>query len=64
MEGVTSLVAAFNRSSAAVRSLVPGWYNYVYDFDGRTQNYIKDGGQDMFDSGNKVRYFIKILHKK
>nr|XP_039256181.1 uncharacterized protein LOC120332903 [Styela clava] len=58
MEGVTSLIAALNQSAAETKRLVPNFYDYVYDFDGNVQNYIKDGGQDMFDTGNKLFYRI------
>lgn len=54
MEGVTSLISALNQSASTIRAFIPDFYQYVYDFDGPVQNYIKDGGQDMFDTGNKV----------
>ena len=41
-----------SRFSRQIRSLIPFWHDYIY---GSTQNEIADGGNDMFDGGNRVR---------
>ena len=51
---------SFNRNSAVIRAGVTNFYPYTYDFSGSIQNNINDGGNDMFDVGNKVLYFISL----
>ena len=34
-----------------ITKTIPNWYSYRYD---GTENFIRDGGHDMFDGGNRV----------
>ena len=54
-----SVHSGLSRAVSNLRSLdqqiidsIPGFYKYKYD--GNEQNYIKDGGSDMYDGGNEV----------
>jgi len=42
----------------SITTLVPDFYNYTYDKDGEKYTEIRDGGNDMYDGGNKVSYTI------
>jgi len=53
-EGVQTIVSYINESSADIRNVYPRFFEYMYDGDGRTA--IGDGGNDMYDTGNRV-YF-------
>ena len=53
-------MTSFNLNSANIRSAVSNFFRYNYDFTGSIQNNINDGGNDMFDVGNKVLYFISL----
>ena len=35
-----------------ISEVIVGWHNYIYD--GRALGDINDGGDDMFDGGNRV----------
>ncbi|XP_077975646.1 uncharacterized protein LOC120333426 isoform X2 [Styela clava] len=55
---LTKMIEALNSSGEDIRSSVFQFYKYTYDFGGSVQNYIGDGGSDMFDGGNKIFYRI------
>ena len=52
-------VAVSLRLSNEIKSIISGWYNYIYDNPLLTL--INDGGNDMYDSGNLVRIFNLIV---
>jgi len=57
--GITTILTALNSSAANIRSAIPGFYLYTYDYSG-VQNHISDGGRDMFDTGNKVNTTVLV----
>ena len=46
-------VAVSLRLSNQIKNIISGWYSYIYDNPMLTV--INDGGNDMYDSGNRVR---------
>ena len=56
------LINNIDTASSFIRQTISNWYNYRYDA-GLSNNYISDGGFDMFDSGNKVNFMIKLLFR-
>ncbi|CAK8674590.1 unnamed protein product [Clavelina lepadiformis] len=58
--GNISLGLLWNRTSLLsndITSVIPRWYNYVYDDVRSPQITIVDGGNDMYDNGNLVRFY-------
>jgi len=52
--GLEEKVVNLIKQYGGITTLLPNWYNYNYDV-GTSNNYILDGGSDMFDTGNKVK---------
>ncbi|XP_039250619.2 uncharacterized protein LOC120328249 [Styela clava] len=52
---VHSMIRSLNSTAPRIRNVVPGFFNYAYD-GGDLQ--ISDGGNDMYDGGNKLSYQI------
>ncbi|CAK8674583.1 unnamed protein product [Clavelina lepadiformis] len=58
--GNISLGLFWNRISLLsndIISVIPRWYNYVYDHPNTPQTRIFDGGDNMYDLGNLVRFY-------
>merc|ERR1719221_1507682 len=56
---MASVMRALNETAISqLTRIIPNFYAYNYDFSGGNWNYIGDGGNDMFDSGNRVSYKI------
>ncbi|CAK8674585.1 unnamed protein product [Clavelina lepadiformis] len=51
---VKQTLDAIKRSNPDLTTSYPNWYNYKYD--GGT-NFIRDGGADMFDEGNRISIY-------
>lgn len=54
--GLEPLLSSIKTNAKSVSNLVPSWNDYVYD-GGPSNTYIRDGGGDMYDGGNKVRNY-------
>jgi len=58
LNGLASVFSALNETSTAqLKGIIPDFYLYNYDYSG-PWNHIGDGGNDMFDNGNRVSYKI------
>ncbi|CAK8674588.1 unnamed protein product [Clavelina lepadiformis] len=58
--GNISLGLLWNRASLLsndITNVIPRWHNYVYDDPSSPQTIIVDGGNDMYDDGNAVRFY-------
>jgi len=47
------------RLNREIRILISNWFSYNYDASRFNLNEINDGGNDMFDGGNRVRFCFK-----
>ena len=56
------LINNIDTASSFIRQTISNWYNYRYDA-GLSNNYISDGGFDMFDHGNQVNFITKLLFR-
>ena len=65
------LMNSIVNASLRMRQVIPNWYNYRYDV-GLSTYYIRDGGNDMFNTGNRVNFivyyckfyrFLRVLEK-
>ena len=54
------LMNSIVNASSFIKLIIPNWYNYRYD-NRFSNNYIQDGGFDMFDNGNQVNFITKLL---
>ena len=54
------LMNSILNASSFIKLIIPNWYDYSYDAR-FSNNYILDGGFDMFDNGNQVTYIIIML---
>ncbi|XP_076823361.1 uncharacterized protein LOC143469517 isoform X2 [Clavelina lepadiformis] len=55
-----SLDEIFRRASSVESDLpdiIPFWHNYTYDGETFPRSAIQDGGSDLFDTGNMVRFY-------
>ncbi|XP_076811349.1 uncharacterized protein LOC143457341 [Clavelina lepadiformis] len=52
---VNTFFSAIQRVSTSITDVIPDWYEYDYDGDDLTS--IGDGGIDMFDDGNRIRFY-------
>jgi len=49
------VVHLVNVNHAELTAAVPDWYNYTYDA-GEGASFISNGGDNMFNTGNKVNW--------
>uniref|UniRef100_F6QVV8 Cortical granule lectin-like n=1 Tax=Ciona intestinalis TaxID=7719 RepID=F6QVV8_CIOIN len=55
--GLKPLIQSINATSVNTTSLIPGWFNYRYSSSSNAMS-ILDGGNDMYDTGNKVSFRV------
>ena len=58
---VVGLLRNIKQVSRQITSNFKNWYRYRYDVRSSEAYSIRDGGLDMYDSGNIVRYFFNTL---
>jgi len=56
---VEQLMQAVSGNAASITSAVSNFKNYAYDCT--SNNCISDGGGDIYDTGNKVKYPCKDI---
>jgi len=59
LKGLAAVARSLNETAQSqLRSIISDFYRYNYDFSGGRWNHIGDGGNDMFDNGNRVFYKV------